>query len=132
MDAALKKPSRHGLLVTGLELCLGVGLELALACDFRVCADDAQLGLPLVGLGMIPGSGGTQRLARLVGLGRAKDFVMRGRRISAEEALALGLVDSFGDVYLPEGYTNYSILLIFGLLVLVLAVRPLGLFGRPA
>jgi branched-chain amino acid transport system permease protein len=47
-------------------------------------------------------------------------------------ALALGLVDSFGDVYLPEGYTNYSVLLIFGLLVLVLAVRPLGLFGRPA
>jgi branched-chain amino acid transport system permease protein len=47
-------------------------------------------------------------------------------------ALALGLVDSYGDVYLPEGYTNYSVLLIFGLLVLVLAVRPLGLFGRPA
>jgi branched-chain amino acid transport system permease protein len=47
-------------------------------------------------------------------------------------ALALGLVDSYGDVYLPEGYTNYSVLLIFGLLVVVLAVRPLGLFGRPA
>ena len=47
-------------------------------------------------------------------------------------ALALGIVDAFGDVYLPEGYTNYSVLLIFGLLVLVLAVRPLGLFGRPA
>lgn len=72
--------------------CLGVGLELALACDFRVAADDAQLGLPEVGLGMIPGSGGTQRLARLAGLGRAKDVVMRRRRISAEEALAWGLV----------------------------------------
>ncbi len=72
--------------------CLGVGLELALACDFRVAADDAQLGLPEVGLGMIPGSGGTQRLARLVGLGRAKDVVMRRRRIAAEEALAWGLV----------------------------------------
>ena len=59
--------------------CLGVGLELALACDFRVAADDAQLGLPEVGLGMIPGSGGTQRLARLVGLGRAKDVVMRAQ-----------------------------------------------------
>ena len=47
-------------------------------------------------------------------------------------ALALGLVDSFGDVYLPKGYTNYSVLLIFAMLVLVLAVRPLGLFGRPA
>ena len=72
--------------------CLGVGLELALACDFRVCSEDAQLGLPEVGLGMIPGSGGTQRLARLVGLGRAKDVVMRRKRISAADALAWGLV----------------------------------------
>ena len=71
---------------------LGVGLELALACDFRVAADDAELGLPEVKLGMIPGSGGTQRLARLIGLGRAKDMVMRGRRIGAAEALAAGLV----------------------------------------
>jgi 2-oxoglutaroyl-CoA hydrolase len=72
--------------------CLGVGLELALACDFRVAADDIQLGLPEVGLGMIPGSGGTQRLARLVGLGRAKDVVMRRRRIGPADALAWGLV----------------------------------------
>ena len=70
----------------------GVGLELALACDFRIAADDVQLGFPEVTIGMIPGSGGTQRLARLVGLGRAKDIVMRGRRVGAEEALALGLV----------------------------------------
>jgi 2-oxoglutaroyl-CoA hydrolase len=72
--------------------CFGVGLELALACDFRIAADDLQLALPEVTIGMIPGSGGTQRLARLVGLGRAKDIVMRGRRLDAEEALALGLV----------------------------------------
>jgi 2-oxoglutaroyl-CoA hydrolase len=71
---------------------LGVGLELALACDFRLAADDVQLGFPEVTIGMIPGSGGTQRLARLIGLGRAKDVIMRGRRIDAEEALALGLV----------------------------------------
>jgi len=70
----------------------GVGLELALACDFRIAADDVQLAFPEVTIGMIPGSGGTQRLARLVGLGRAKDIVMRGRRIGSEEALALGLV----------------------------------------
>jgi len=70
----------------------GVGLELALACDFRIAADDLQLALPEVKLGMIPGSGGTQRLARLIGLGRAKDVIMRGRRIGAAEALALGLV----------------------------------------
>lgn len=72
--------------------CLGVGFELALACDFRVAADDVQLGLPEIGLGMIPGSGGTQRLARLVGLGRAKDVIMRRRRIAAADALAWGLV----------------------------------------
>jgi 2-oxoglutaroyl-CoA hydrolase len=70
----------------------GVGLELALACDFRIAADDAELGLPEVKIGMIPGSGGTQRLARMVGLGRAKDLVMRGRRIRADEALAIGLL----------------------------------------
>jgi 2-oxoglutaroyl-CoA hydrolase len=70
----------------------GVGFELALACDFRIAADDVQLALPEATIGMIPGSGGTQRLARMVGLGRAKDIVMRGRRIDAAEALALGLV----------------------------------------
>ena len=70
----------------------GVGLELALACDFRLAADDVQLALPEIKLGMIPGSGGTQRLARLIGLARAKDVIMRGRRVEAGEALALGLV----------------------------------------
>ncbi len=69
-----------------------MGLELALACDFRVAADDLQLGQPEVSIGMIPGSGGSQRLARMIGLGRAKDLVMRGRRMGAEEALAVGLV----------------------------------------
>jgi 2-oxoglutaroyl-CoA hydrolase len=70
----------------------GVGLELALACDFRIAANDVELGLPEVKIGMIPGSGGTQRLARMVGLGRAKDLVMRGRRVAAEEGLAIGLL----------------------------------------
>jgi 2-oxoglutaroyl-CoA hydrolase len=77
----------------------GVGLELALACDFRLAADSAQLGFPEVRLGMIPGSGGTQRLARLIGLGRAKDVIIRGRRIGADEALELGLVT---EVVAPE------------------------------
>ena len=70
----------------------GVGFELALASDFRIAADDVQLALPEATIGMIPGSGGTQRLARMIGLGRAKDIIMRGRRVGAEEALALGLV----------------------------------------
>jgi 2-oxoglutaroyl-CoA hydrolase len=70
----------------------GVGLELALACDFRIAAEDVELALPETTIGMIPGSGGTQRLTRMVGMGRAKDMIMRGRRVRAEEALAIGLV----------------------------------------
>ncbi|HKY78080.1 MAG TPA: enoyl-CoA hydratase/isomerase family protein, partial [Acidimicrobiia bacterium] len=70
----------------------GVGLELALACDLRVAADDTVLGLPEITLGMIPGSGGTQRLAHLIGLSRAKDAILRGRRIQADEARQWGLV----------------------------------------
>jgi methylglutaconyl-CoA hydratase len=71
---------------------LGGGLELALACDLRIASDAAQLGLPEVSLGIIPGGGGTQRLARLVGVARAKDLVLTARRFGAAEALAMGLV----------------------------------------
>ena len=72
--------------------CLGVGMEIALACDFRIATTRAMFGLPEIRLGMIPGSGGTQRLPRLIGLTRAKDMIMRGRRIPADEALSWGLV----------------------------------------
>jgi 2-oxoglutaroyl-CoA hydrolase len=75
----------------------GVGLELALACDFRLATSDVQVALPEATIGMIPGSGGTQRLARLIGLGRAKDLIMRGRRVRADEALRLGLVTEVVD-----------------------------------
>ncbi|MDP1820108.1 MAG: enoyl-CoA hydratase/isomerase family protein [Acidimicrobiales bacterium] len=72
---------------------LGGGCELALACDFRVASEKAKLGQPEVLLGIIPGGGGTQRLARLVGPARAKDLVFTGRQVDAAEALAMGLVD---------------------------------------
>lgn len=71
---------------------LGGGLELALACDFRVAAEHAVLGSPEITLGLIPGWGGTQRLVRIIGLARAKEMVMLGKRLEAEEALKIGLV----------------------------------------
>jgi enoyl-CoA hydratase/3-hydroxyacyl-CoA dehydrogenase len=71
---------------------LGGGLELALACDFRIAAEHAELGSPEINLGLIPGWGGTQRLARIVGLAKAKEMVMLGNRLKAEEALKIGLV----------------------------------------
>ncbi|HWC13283.1 MAG TPA: enoyl-CoA hydratase-related protein [Actinomycetota bacterium] len=72
---------------------LGGGCELALACDLRVCATDSQLGQPEILLGVIPGAGGTQRLPRLVGVGRAKELIYTGRFVAAEEALQIGLVN---------------------------------------
>jgi enoyl-CoA hydratase len=72
---------------------LGGGCELAMACSFRYAADNAKLGLPETGLGLIPGFGGTQRLSRLVGRGRALELVLTGGMISAAEAATMGLVN---------------------------------------
>ncbi len=72
---------------------LGGGLELALACDLRYAAEDAKLGQPEIRLGVMPGAGGTQRLTRLVGPGKARDLVYTGRQAGAAEALAMGLVE---------------------------------------
>jgi len=72
---------------------LGGGLELALACDFRLASDHAELGFPEMKLGIIPGWGGTQRLAWTVGVAEAKRLIMLGDRVQAEEALKMGLVD---------------------------------------
>jgi enoyl-CoA hydratase/carnithine racemase len=78
--------------VTGYAL--GGGCELALCADIRVAADDAVLGQPEILLGIIPGAGGTQRLTRLLGPSRAKDMIFTGRFVQADEALAIGLVDT--------------------------------------
>jgi methylglutaconyl-CoA hydratase len=74
-------------------VALGGGLELALVCDLRVAAAHAILGLPETSLGIIPGAGGTQRLPRIVGEARAKEMILLNRRLSADEALAWGLVN---------------------------------------
>ncbi|UOB15959.1 enoyl-CoA hydratase/isomerase family protein [Abyssalbus ytuae] len=72
---------------------LGGGLELAMACHFRLASDNARMGLPEVSLGLIPGYGGTQRLPRLIGKGRAMEMIMTGGMIGTEEALAYGLIN---------------------------------------
>jgi enoyl-CoA hydratase/carnithine racemase len=72
---------------------LGGGCELALACDLRFAADNAKMGLPEVLLGVLPGAGGTQRLPRLIGVGRAKDLILSGRMVDMVEAQRIGLVD---------------------------------------
>ncbi|MCU1659335.1 MAG: Short chain enoyl-CoA hydratase [Pseudonocardiales bacterium] len=87
--AAIRKPVIAA--VTGYAL--GGGCEVALTADFRVSADNARWGQPEILLGIIPGAGGTQRLARLVGPAKAKDLVFTGRFVDAEEALSIGLVD---------------------------------------
>jgi len=102
-SAVARIPKPTVAAITGYAL--GGGCELTLTCDFRVAARNAKLGQPEVLLGVIPGAGGTQRLARLIGPARAKDLVYSGRFVSADEALAMGLVDEVvdqndgGDVY---------------------------------
>ena len=73
---------------------LGGGCELAMACDIRICSDNARFGQPEVGLGIIPGFSGTVRLARLVGMGMAKQLIYTGKAIKADEALRIGLVNA--------------------------------------
>ncbi|EWC61879.1 Enoyl-CoA hydratase [Actinokineospora spheciospongiae] len=96
--AALPKPTVAA--ITGFAL--GGGFELALCCDRRIAGDNAKVGQPEILLGIIPGAGGTQRLARLIGPSKTKDLVYTGRFVKAEEALALGMVDEVvapDDVY---------------------------------
>jgi enoyl-CoA hydratase len=86
----------------------GGGLELALACTFRIAAPTAKLGLPEIKLGLIPGYGGTQRLPRLIGAARALDMILTGRTLAAEEALAIGLVNRVVEGDLVEAGKNFA------------------------
>jgi enoyl-CoA hydratase/carnithine racemase len=84
--------------------CLGGGLELAMSCHMRICADRARLGQPEINLGIIPGWGGTQRLARIVGKGKAVEVILTGDMVTAQDAYRLGLVNKVvpGNAVLKE------------------------------
>jgi branched-chain amino acid transport system permease protein len=129
------KRTRYGMIVRAgvddrsMVSALGINIQLVFAGAFLIGALLAGLGGVLGGT-MISVDKGNDTQYLLISLIVVIIGGMGSLGGAALGALALGLVDSFGDVYLPEGYTNYSVLLIFGLLVLVLAVRPLGLFGE--
>jgi enoyl-CoA hydratase/carnithine racemase len=91
--AALPQPTLSA--ISGY--CLGGGLELALATDFRIAAPDAVLGLPEVGLGILPSSGGTHRLVQLFGAARAKELILLSDRLDAEQALRIGLLTELAE-----------------------------------
>lgn len=105
---------------------LGGGLELALACDLRVASHKARLGLPEVSLGIIPGFGGTQRLPRLIGRGRAFDLIFTGRHVPADEALSLGLVNRVGEDALQTAKELAATILKNGPIALALAKEAVG------
>jgi branched-chain amino acid transport system permease protein len=134
---ALIRRTRFGMIVRAgvddrqMVSALGINVQLVFAGAFFLGSFLAGLGGVLGGT-MISVDKGNDTQYLLIALIVVIIGGMGSLGGAAVGALALGLVDSYGDVYLPEGYTNYSVLLIFGLLVLVLAVRPLGLFGRPA
>ena len=105
---------------------LGGGCELALACDLRYASSAAKLGQPEINLGIIPGWGGTQRLARVCGLGVAKDLVLTGRVVDAEEALRIGLVNGVHDPVLVKVREVAALLASKGPLALAAAKRALN------
>jgi enoyl-CoA hydratase/carnithine racemase len=114
--------------------CLGGAMELALACDLRVLSEDAVMGLPETRLGLVPDVGGSSRLPQVVGLGRAKELVMTGRTVGAEEALRIGLANRVAAVERLEATTGELVdeLLAASTHAVGLAKRLLDASARPA
>jgi enoyl-CoA hydratase len=112
---------------------LGGGLELAMACHIRVAADSAKMGLPEVTLGLIPGYGGTQRLTRLIGRGRALEMIMTADMITAAEAYRLGLVNHVvsADELLPKAEDIVTKILSRAPLALASAITAVNAVGQP-
>jgi enoyl-CoA hydratase len=102
---------------------LGGGCELALACDIRYASSRAKLGQPEINLGIVPGWGGTQRIARVCGVGVAKDLILTGRLVDAEEALRIGLVSAIADPVLDKAVETAHELAAKSSLALALAKR---------
>jgi enoyl-CoA hydratase len=102
---------------------LGGGCELALACDIRYASSRAKLGQPEINLGIVPGWGGTQRIARVCGIGVAKDLILTGRLVDAEEALRIGLVSAIADPVLDKAVETAHELAAKSSLALALAKR---------
>ena len=111
---------------------LGGGCELALACDIRYASSRAKLGQPEINLGIVPGWGGTQRLARVCGIGVAKELIFTGRTVDAEEALRIGLVNALADPVLDKALETARELAAKSPVALALAKRLVNLSpGRP-
>ena len=106
---------------------LGGGCELALACDLRYAASRAKLGQPEINLGIVPGWGGTQRLARICGIGVAKDLIFSGRTVDADEALRIGLVNAVADPVLDRALETANALAVKSPVALALAKRLVNL-----
>ncbi|HJQ50458.1 MAG TPA: enoyl-CoA hydratase-related protein [Gaiellaceae bacterium] len=106
---------------------LGGGCELALGCDLRYASSNARLGQPEIDLGIVPGWGGTQRLARVCGLGVAKELILTGRQVKADEALQIGLVNGVADPVLDHALEVAERLAAKSLLALGVAKRLLNL-----
>jgi enoyl-CoA hydratase len=106
---------------------LGGGCELALACDLRYASSRARLGQPEINLGLVPGWGGTQRLARVCGIGVAKDLILTGRLVDAEEGLRIGLVSAIADPVLERALETAHELAAKSSLALALAKRLINL-----
>jgi enoyl-CoA hydratase len=106
---------------------LGGGCELALACDLRYASASAKLGQPEINLGIVPGWGGTQRLARVCGVGVAKELIFTGRTVDAEEALRIGLVNGIADPVLDKALETARALAEKSPLALALAKRLVNL-----
>ena len=100
MEALSKIENLHKPVIAVIKgFCLGGGLELAMACDFRFASDKASLGLPELGLGIMPGTGGSQRMSRLIGVSKAKELIYMGDVVDAAKAEKLGLVNK---VFAPD------------------------------